>query len=159
MEAYSLDLRQRICTACDEQPQTHQEVAEQFGVSRWFVQKLLRQRRQDGSIAAKPKGRGPAPTIGLPQRQRLVHLVKAKPDATLSELCRLLKQEDGATVNVWTMCRALKALRLVLKKRRCMPVSGTRPEFEHCVGTSSTGWRWWTPRSWFSWTKVGSTPR
>jgi transposase len=45
MEAYSLDLRERICAACDEGLETRQEVADRFGVGRWFVQKLLRQRQ------------------------------------------------------------------------------------------------------------------
>jgi transposase len=112
MEAYSLDLRQWICAACDEQTETHQEVADRFGVGRWFVQKLLRQRRVEGTIAAKPRGRGPAATIGPADQQRLRKLVKANADATLSELCRLLHQTGGVAVNVWTMCRALKAMRL-----------------------------------------------
>ena len=148
MEAYSLDLRQRICAACDEGVETHQEVAERFAVSRWFVQKLLRQRRQDGTVAAKPRGRGPAPAIGPAERQRLGKLVKADPDATLSELCRSLRQAGGPAVGVWTMCRALKALRLPLKKRRCTPANGTRPGCGHCADTSASAWPRWTRRSW-----------
>jgi transposase len=127
MEAYSLDLRERICAACNEGFETRQEVADRFGVGRWFVQKLLRQRRREGTIAAKPRGRGPASTIGPADRQRLRKLVKTNADATLSELCSLLQQAGGAAVKVWTMCRVLKTLRLVLKKRRCTPVSVTRP--------------------------------
>src|SRR6476619_3889114 len=133
MEAYSLDLRERICAACDEGIETRQEVADRFGVGRWFVQKLLRQRRAQGPIAAKARGEGPAPTIGPADQQRLRKLVKASPDATLSELCNLLHQAGGASVNVWTMCRALKALRLVLKKRPSMPASVTRRRCGHCV--------------------------
>lgn len=53
-------------------------------------------------------------------------LVKADPDATLSELCQRLDESDGATVSVTTMCRAMKSLRLPLKKRRCTPASGRR---------------------------------
>src|SRR5829696_2182813 len=146
MDAYSLDLRQRICAACDERTDTRGEVAERFGVSRWFVQKLLRQRRRDGSIAAKARGRGPAPAIGAADAQLLRGLVKADPDATLAELCD-------------SMCRALKGLRLVLKKRRCTPASGTRRGSGRCAGTSGGGWRRWTPRGWSSWTRAGSTPR
>lgn len=159
MDAYSLDLRQRICAACDEGADTRQEVAERFGVGRWFVQKLLRQRRRDGSIAAKARGRGPAPAIGPEDAQRLRGLVKANPDATLSELCDSLRRAGGPGVAVWTMCRALKALRLVLKKRRCMPASGTRGGSGRCAGTSGGGWRRWTPGSWSSWTRAGLTPR
>ena len=106
MEAYSLDLRQRICAACDEGLDTRQEVAERFGVGRWFVQKLLRQRRGDGTIAAKARGRGPAPAIGAAGLQLLRKLVKSDPDATLAELCSSLRQAGGPAVGVWTMCRA-----------------------------------------------------
>ena len=159
MEAYSLDLRERICAACDEGIESHQEVADRFGVGRWFVQKLLRQRRVEGTIAAKPRGRGPAPTIGPADRQRLRKLVKAKPDATLLEFCRLLHQAGGVAVKAWTMCRALKALRLPLKKRRCMPANATRREFGHYAATSRNVLRRWPRRSWSSWTRAGSTPR
>lgn len=156
MEAYSLDLRERICAACDEGIESHQEVADRFGVGRWFVQKLLRQRRVEGTIAAKARGRGPAPTIGPADQQRLRKLVKANPDATLLELCRLLHQAGGVAVKAWTMCRALKAMRLVLKKRRCMPANETRPEFEHCVVTSRSVLQRWTRRSLSSWTRAAS---
>ena len=159
MEAYSLDLRQRICAACDEQFETRQEVAEQFGVSRWFVQKLLRQRRKRGTIVAQPRGRGPAPALGAADRQVLGKLVKAAPDATLSELCCMLQRAGRAEVRVWTMCRALKALRLVLKKRRCTPASGTRLACGRYAGTSRSAWRRWNRRNWSSWTRAGSTPQ
>src|SRR4249919_787118 len=98
MEAYSLDLRQRICTACDEGGETHGEVADRFDVGRWFVQKLLRQRRRDGSITPKARGPGPAPALGERDRRRLQTLLSQHPDATLAELCQALGAAGGATV-------------------------------------------------------------
>ena len=136
MEAYSLDLRQRICAACDEGIETRLEVAEQFGVGRWFVQKLLRQRRREGTIAPKQRGRGPAPAIGSADRRRVRKLLEIRSDATLAELCRSLHGCGGALVSVPTMCRALKSLRLPLKKRRCMRQSGTRHGCGRYAGTS-----------------------
>lgn len=159
MEACSLDLRQRICAACDEGIETRQEVAEQFGVGRWFVQKLLRQRRLEGSIAPKPRGRGPAPAIGLPDQRRVRKLLEAKPDATLAELCRSLHQAGGASVSAATMCRLLKAQRLPLKKRRCTPASGTRRGCGRCAGTSRSRLRRWIPSGWSWWTRAASTRR
>ena len=41
MEAYSLDLRQRICAACDERIETRQEIADRFGVGRWLQAKSV----------------------------------------------------------------------------------------------------------------------
>lgn len=157
MEAYSLDLRQRICAACDEGDAVA-EVAEEFGVGRWFVHKLLRQRRQDGSIAPRPRGRGPAPRLGPADRKRIREWVDDEPDATLSELCDRLREARGPTVSVPTMCRTLEMLRLPLKKRRCTRPSGTRPGSVRCADTSRNASRRWTPRPWSSWTRAGSTP-
>jgi len=159
MEAYSLDLRERICAACDEGIDTRAEVAERFGVGRWFVQKLLRQRKREGSIAAKRRGRGPAPAIGPRDRQRLAVLVKEQSDATLAELCRALHERGGPLVSVPTMCRTLVALRLPLKKRRCTPASVIHRGCGRYVGTGKSGLPRWIRRSWSSWTKAGSTRR
>ena len=63
MEAYALDLRERVVAACDEGAMTRGEVAEEFGVGRWFVQKLLRQLRLTGSLAPLSRGRGPDPLL------------------------------------------------------------------------------------------------
>lgn len=158
MEAYSVDLRERICAACDENDENHQEVAERFGVSRWFVQKLLRQRQRSGSIAARPRGHGPAPSINPTDQHRLIKLVKQRPDATLAELCQSLRDCGGASVQIWTMCRVLKSLRLVRKKRRCMPANGIRRVCERFAGTSRNASNRFRPKSWYSWMKAGSTP-
>lgn len=135
MEAYSLDLRQRICAACDEHDGTRQEIAGRFAVSRSFLQKLLRLRRS-GSIAPKPKGGGRQSRLGRTQQRLVRQMVKSKPDSTLAELCGELVKVGGVSVSKPTMCRALKAWRLHLKKRRCMPRNGTRRGFARCVATS-----------------------
>lgn len=149
MEAYSLDLRERICDACDEGLETREEVAERFGVSRSFVQKLLR-RRKSGSIAPKPKGRGPQPLIGDQDLRRVRTMVKDRRDATLAELCVGLASAGGVVVSRPTMCRALKALRLPLKKRRCMRPSGRRRAFERFGGIGKRRSARWMQRSWYS---------
>ena len=158
MEALSLDLRERICAACDEHCETREEVAERFGVSRSFVQKLLRRRKRTGSIAAKPHAGGVKPLASGKDLTRLRQSVKAKPDATLAELCRSLAEAGGAKVSVPTMCRVMAALRLRLKKRRSTPRSATRRGYGRSAGTGRNAWRRWTPGSWSSWTKAGSTP-
>src|SRR5688572_10095482 len=158
MEALSLDLRERVCAACDDGTETREEVAERFGVSRSFVQKLLRRRREEGSIAARPRGRGRKPTLGARDLTRLRKLVECRPDATLAELCGLLRADgQGPAVSVPTMCRTLQALRLPLKKRRCTPRSGTRRACGRCAGTGGGASARWTRRSSCSWTRAGST--
>jgi transposase len=131
MEALPLDLRERIGAASDEHAETREEVAERFGVSRSFVQKRLRRRRIQGSIAARPRGGGAQPLMDEHDHARRRALLKAKPDATLAELCRSLRAAGAASVSVPTMGRALAALRLPLKKRRCTPASGIRRAFGH----------------------------
>lgn len=157
MEALSLDLRERICAACDEHIETREEVAERFGVSRSFVQKLLRRRKQTGSLASRPRAGGVKPAMDGQDLSRLRKLVKDRPDATLAELCRSLADAGGASVSVPTMCRVLATLRLRLKKRRSTPRSGTRHGCVPCAGTGRNAWRRWTPRSSSSWTRVAST--
>jgi transposase len=123
MEAYSLDLRERIAAACDEGATTRGEVAEAFGVGRWFVQKLLRQRRATGSLAPLPRGCGPEPLLGRPELKLLRRLSGERRDATLDELRLALAAEGVPAVSRPTLCRALQVLGLPLKKSRSVPRS------------------------------------
>ena len=63
MDAYSMDLRQRVVRACDEKVGSQRRIAELFGVSLSWVEKLLRRRRQTGSIAPKAHGGGGRPVF------------------------------------------------------------------------------------------------
>src|ERR1700689_3911868 len=126
MEAYSLDLRKRILQACDQSGSTRQEIAEDFGVSRSFLQKLLRRMNAGDSITPKPR-RGGRTSAWLAAEEQLRELVRLKPDSTLAELCKALIACRGPTVRPWTMCRALQSLDLPLKKSRCTPVNRIVP--------------------------------
>jgi transposase len=160
MEAISVDLRARICLACDDGLETRQEVADRYGVSRSFVQKVLRWRTDHGgSIAPLPHTGGRASLMKEPDRRLLRQIVAGRRDATLAELCAELAKQKGPTLSVPTMCRELKALRLPLKKRRCMPVRGRRRASAPCEGTGRSGWPRSLRRSGSSWTNRGSTPR
>ncbi len=157
MEAYSLDLRKRILRICDELGLTRQEIADDFGVSRSFLQKLLRRANQGGSIAPKPHRGGKTP-IWRRAEGRMRELVRLKPDSTLTELCHALAADGGPALRPWTMCRALAALGLPLKKSRCTPVNRIVPTSRHCVRPSGGGWRGLIRNDWFSWTKAARTP-
>jgi transposase len=135
MEALSLDLRERVLAACDEGDLTRQEVADDFVVSRSFVQKLLRRRCDGRPLAPKPRSGGAAPLLGEQDLERLRRLVREKPDRTLAELRSALQESGGPVVSVPTVCRALKELGLPLKKRRCTPANGTRPGCSGCGGS------------------------
>lgn len=154
MEAYSIDLRERVVAACDEGTETRAEIADRFGVSTSFIRKLLRRRRTSGSIAPKPHGGGGKPSLDERDLQQVRQLVQQKPDATLAELCDRLRDAGGSQVRIWTMCRVLKALKLPRKKSRCMPASGIRRGLRRCA---RRGWRRSSAsrrRSWFLWTRA-----
>ena len=155
MEAYSLDLRERVVAACDEGTETRAQTAERFGVSTSFIRKLLRQRRAAGSIAAKPHGGGGKPSLSDRDRQQVRQLVEQKPDATLAELCQRLRDSGGISVQIWTMCRALQAMELPRKKSRCMPASGTRRGLWLYGRPGWRGSNMSRRRSWFLWTRAG----
>ena len=63
MHAYSTDLRQRVITACDAHDGTRQQIADRFCVSIHWVRKLLRQRRDTGSIAPQASRRRASPSL------------------------------------------------------------------------------------------------
>jgi len=58
MKTYPIELRQKIVDAVDQQLGTYEEIAEMFGVTEQYIYKLLRQRRETGSLAPLPRGGG-----------------------------------------------------------------------------------------------------
>jgi transposase len=118
MAAFSLDLRRRVLDAAlaPDAP-TERAVAERFGVSLGFVQKLKRRWRTDGT--AEPVGhRGGAPSK-LSDGDRAALLAWADgSDATGEELAARLADERGVRVTGRTVNRVLAASGLTVKKRR-----------------------------------------
>src|SRR5438874_1506709 len=114
MDAISLDLRSRIVSACECGDETREAVAETFGVSRSFVQKLLRRVGRGDSLAPRPRTGGPAALLDAAALGTLRALVADRPDATLAELADALRGAGGPAASVPTVCRALAALGLPL---------------------------------------------
>ncbi len=121
--AYSLDLRQRVLDAVDAKNATRKAIAARFAVSTAWLRRLVQRRRATGSIAPRPHRGGPAPALGPAHRERLRALVARQPDATLAEL----RDRPVAPVGIMTIARALRALRLPLKKSRSGRPSRTGP--------------------------------
>ena len=114
MSAYSLDLRERVVRAVDRGEQTQQQIAERFGVGTTWIKKLLRQRREIGSIGPKPRGGGmPAKYTGK-ALERLRKALVAQPDATLAEL----RDRTGVKASIMAVSRALDRLGARRKKSR-----------------------------------------
>jgi transposase len=112
MEAYSLDLRKRVLARCDAGHGTKQ-VAEELDVSPAWVRRLKQRRREDNTIVPRVHRLPDQRKLKEDDRQELRQLVDRNPDATLAELRKMLG-DKASVVTVW---RALRDLRLSLKKR------------------------------------------
>jgi transposase len=121
MRAYSTDLRQRVVAACDARDGTRAPIAARFSVSVWWIRKLLRRRRDSGSIAPRPHGGGRAPAFDAPAAARLRAAVRDDDDATPEELGRAA----GVACSVPAVDRALARLDITRKKSRGGPPSET----------------------------------
>ena len=133
---YSTDLREKIVRAVDEGVGSQRMIAELFGVSRSFVEKLLARRRQTGSIAARAHGGGRKPAYAAEQMHAVRRLVEAQPDATLDELRERVARDEHVSVSRATMGRVVLRLGLVRKKSRFTPPSATpRASAKHALRT------------------------
>jgi transposase len=110
MAAYAIDLRQRILRAWERHLGSQRTMADIFGVSRAFVENVLRQHRTTGNMAPKPHAGGQPPRLGTAAQAVVQRLMGAHPDATLEELCTGIATETGVRVSVPTMCRMLQRL-------------------------------------------------
>jgi transposase len=82
---YSIDLRQKILHACERRLGSQQAIANIFGVSLSFVEKLWRRHRTTGDLAPKPHGGGQRPRLAAAAQAQVRRLVNEQPDATLEE--------------------------------------------------------------------------
>jgi transposase len=118
MQAYSLDLRERVVSAYEKGGATVAAIAARFSVGQTFVKKMLRQKRETGSLERLPQRAGAKKALSDSQRQWLALQVKAVPDITLGELQEQLAKEQRRKVSQATVCRELQVLRLPRKKSR-----------------------------------------
>lgn len=108
--AYSREFRRQVLASCDQGLGT-QAVALKFEVSQSWVRRIKQERRELGKL-------GPATTrrripSWVAESERIQAAVQRKPDLTLSEL----RSELATTLSRATLCRALQALKLSLKKK------------------------------------------
>ena len=130
MRAFSTDLRQRVLDAALADAAladgaVEQQVADRFGVSRGFVQKIKRRWRSAGTAEPVAQRRGPTPRITDGHRAALAERVRAVPDATDEEHRTWLAETRGVAVSVSTVNRTLAAMGLTRKKKSSGPRSAT----------------------------------
>ena len=117
MRAYSIDLRKKIVDTYLDGNISQRKLAKRFQVAPSFVQKLLKQYRETGSLEPK-KRRIQTPTkLNAEQLQVLADLVEQNNDATLEELKALLLDKTGVSIGRSTVDRMLKKLNITRKKK------------------------------------------
>ena len=139
MAAYSIDLRQKILRAWERHLGSQRTIADLFGVSRAFVEKVLRQYRATGDLAPKPHAGGQKPRLDAAAQTAVQRLMGANPDTTLAELCTGVAAQTGVRVSVPTMCRVLQRLGLPRKKSRSTRRSATPRASSKRGRTTSSG--------------------
>lgn len=118
MQAYSLDLRARVVSAYEKGENTIAAIAARFAGGQTFLKKMLRQKRETGSVERLPQGAGAKPILSKAHRTWLAKQIRAIPDATLAEVQEKFRQEKHVSISTATVCRELQALRLRRKKRQ-----------------------------------------
>lgn len=117
MKSYSVELREKIVAAHIEKNISIRKVANIFSVTKSLVQKLVKQKKLDGNLKSKPRGKPQFSHLTNAEIE-LRELVEAYPDATLIELCELFADKTGNFVGRSAMCRALQKLGLNRKKKQ-----------------------------------------
>lgn len=111
MAPYSMDLRQRVARAWDAGADA-EDVAATYAVSRAWVHRLIQRRRETGSLAPRKQAKFRHRVLTAREEERLVTLITARPDATLTELRDALPT-TAALSTVW---RTIGRLGFTLKK-------------------------------------------
>ena len=121
MKAYPIELRQRVLQAVDNGLGTREELARLFGVSTFWIRKLLRQRSQTGDIAPLPSNAGRKPAFAGTDLEDLNDYIKNNPDSTLEEI----QDHFSGQVNcsIVAIHNALKRLGWRYKKNLYEPVN------------------------------------
>ena len=111
MAPYSMDLRKRVAKAWDASGDAD-AVAAQYDVSRAWVHRLIQRRRETGSLAPRKQLKFRRRVLTAREEQRLVTLILARPDATLTEL----RDAIPTTAALSTLWRAIDRAGFTLKK-------------------------------------------
>ncbi len=105
--AYSTDLREKIVRAYDEGLGSQRAIAELFGVSRCFVEKLPARRRATGDIAALLHGSGRTTLYQHKEHTLVRHLIAKQPDATLDERYEMIEHKRKLQCRTGALSNAL----------------------------------------------------
>jgi transposase len=106
---YSKEFRGEVLAACDAKLGTR-KVALKFNVSESWVRRIQQERRERGKLGPATKRRRTPKWVA--EADAIQAAIAKQPDLTLSEL----KAELQTSLSRASLCRALRQLRLTLKK-------------------------------------------
>ena len=116
MKAYSIDLRERVLAACDEDKHAITHIAREFKVSTRWIYKLKQQRHKEGTISPRGHGGGRQPAFYGKDSLALDEYIGKQPDATLQEIQRHFNSRVSCSIQA--VANALKRLGWHYKKNR-----------------------------------------
>ncbi len=93
MAAYSIDLREKILSAWQNQEGTQRGLAKRFKVSLSFIRDLLRRDRETGEIAARPQGGDRRSKLKEQDQELLQQIVAEQNDIYLREIQAVIKDD------------------------------------------------------------------
>ena len=126
MKAYSLDLREKLVGRYETGGISQRELAKQFGVSLFFVEKMLKLNRSGSGLQPRTSGSKIKAKLDGQMRSFIKAELEQENDLTLDELCERVDQRFGVRVSAPTMCRTLRLMDLRRKKRVSTPVRAKR---------------------------------
>src|SRR5437763_14693309 len=112
MNAYPMELRERILDAVDRGVGSAPQVARLFRVAVNSVYNLLRLREQTGTLRPRSNPGGQRPAIPPERYDDVRQLLAEQPDLTLAQI----RDRLGLACSEAAVCRALRKLGLTRKK-------------------------------------------
>ena len=106
MRPLSQDFRERIVAAYEAGEVSLAEVGRRFSVSDWVVGKLVRQKRELGTLASQVHRRGRKPAVSGYKAVELRKHLKEHPDATVLERLEALGL-DCSEKTLWQTLRKM----------------------------------------------------
>lgn len=116
--ALSMDLRVRVVEAYERGEGGYEGLAKVFGIGSATLKRLIRRKRETGSLEPDRPPHGFPPRISGPRLRSLKLLVQRHPDATTAELTRMLNARMSVSASQSAVTRALTTLNLSRKKKR-----------------------------------------
>lgn len=114
----SIDLRERIVQAYHEGAGTYEKVAKLFSVGEATISRLLRRKREKGSLEPEPHGGGKDAKLSKSDLELLKELADKQSDLTISDLSERLSGALNKTIGTSIVSRGLQELMYTRKKRR-----------------------------------------